>query len=457
MNELNGIVELVRSVDTVPSTNVLPSGALSSADLLALIDERNRNMTDTKTRRKAGHAPTDRAGSLRRYRGPLVALASAAVLAVVFIVTTNLGPGGDGSVTAPPFAAPPVAERAARALPADTPLLEVVATFMERFDNGDISGYEALFHPDAGYVSGQDAEASWFGDVTGVQHDRNCELVSETKVRCVERATSGLEPGTVTEEITTLWNGADGYIFSIEFPDGPPPVEFSDPTNAPGVAAYREWLRRINPDEFAGLFTDDGAMKLDTNEARSGHRGFVPFFLSSTGPRADGALPADTPLLEVVATFMERFDSGDIAGYEAIFHPMAGYKSGQDAETSWFGAVTGIQHERDCEVVGETEVKCSEVAISGLEPGTRSEEITTLWAGADGYIWNIQFPDGAPGDFTDPSSGPGVAAYREWVEINAPAVAGELFSDDSRLTLDTEEARAAHRELVARYLADISN
>jgi hypothetical protein len=456
MNERNGIVELIKSVDAVPSTNALPSGALSSADLLALIDERNRNMTDTKTRRRAGQPTTEGVESRRRYRGPLVALASAAVLAVVFIVTTNLGPGGDGSATAPPVAAPPVAERAPRALPADTPLLEVVTTFMERFDSGDISGYEALFHPDNGYVSGSDAEASWFGDVTGVQHDRSCELVSETQVRCVERATSGLEPGTVTDEFTTLWNGADGYILSIEFPDGAP-IEFNDPTNAPGVAAYREWLERINPDEFAKLFTEAGAMKLDTNEARSGHRGFVPFFLSSTGPRAEGALPADTPLFEVVSTFIERFDAGDIAGYEVIFHPMAGYPSGQDAETSWFGAVTGMQHERDCEVVGETEVQCTEVAISGLEPGTRSEEITTVWSGADGYIWNIEFPDGAPADFTDPSSGPGVAAYREWVEVNAPDVVGELFLDDSRLILDTEEARAAHRELVARFLADISN
>jgi ketosteroid isomerase-like protein len=456
MNELNGIVELIESVDTVPSTNALPSGALSSAELLALIDERNKNMTDTKTRRQAGQQPTDRLGSRRRYRGPLVALASAAVLAVVFIVTTNLGPGGDGSVTAPPVVAPPVAERAARALPADTPLLDVVATFMDRFDSGDISGYEALFHPDTGYVSGSDAEASWFGAVTGIQHDRSCESVTETQVQCVEQATSGLEPGTVTDEFTTLWNGADGYILSIEFPDGAP-VEFSDPINAPGVAAYREWLRRINPDEFAALFTDEGAMKLDTNEARSGHREFVPFFLSSTGPRAEGALPADTPLLEVVSTFVERFDAGDVAGYEAIFHPMAGYPSGQDAETSWFGAVTGMQHERDCQVISETEVQCSEVAISGLEPGTRSEEITSVWAGADGYIWSIEFPDGPPRDFTDPSSGPGVAAYREWLEINAPDVVGELFLDDARLALDTEEARAAQRELVARFLADISN
>jgi hypothetical protein len=108
-------------------------------------------------------------------------------------------------------------------------------------------------------------------------------------------------------------------------------------------------------------------------------------------------------------------------------------------------------------VIGETEVQCTEVTISGLEPGTHSDEFTTLWSGSDGYIWNIEFPDGSPGEFSDPSSSPGVAAYREWVEANAPEVAGDLFPDGSGLTLDTEEARSAHRELVAQYLAAISN
>lgn len=456
MNDTKGIVELIKSVDTVPSADAFPPGALSSADLLALIDERRKNMTDTENRQRAGQQPIDRARSPRRIRGPVVAVASGAAVVVALIFTATLGPADAPPVGAQPDVASPTSVRAPGALPPETPLLDVVETFLQRFDAGDISGYEALFHPDAGYESGSDAEASWFGFVTGMQHDRTCELATEGQVRCTERATSGLEPGTVTDEFTTLWNGADGYIYSIEFPEGSP-AGFSDPLNAPGVATYREWLGRIDPDASARLFADDGAMVLDTQEAREGHLEFVPFFLSSTGARVERALPEGTPLLEVVTTFMERFDAGDVAGYEAIFHPMAGYESGSDAEASWFGFVTGMQHERDCEVVGETQVQCIEVVISGLDPEARSAEFTTLWFGADGYIWNIQFPDGPPPDFSDPESGPGVDAYRQWVGANAPDVAGDLFGDDSGLILDTEEARSAHRELVARYLGDISN
>jgi len=452
MIDTNRVVRMIESANAVPDADLLPEGALSSSDLLARIDERNTPMTNTTIRRRPDVPPTGSHGARHRYRGPLIGLATAAAIALVFVIT-NLGTDDGASPVANVPVQNPTTPRAARALPADTPLMDVVGAFQARFDTGDVDGYEAIFDPNALYVSGSDAELSWFGATTGLQHERDCEPVTNTQVSCVERLVSGLQPGSITDEFVSVWQGANGYVTSITYPDGFP-TEFVDPADGLGVPEYRAWLERTNPDAFADLFVDGLTMKLDTEEARQGHKDFVPFYLSSTGPRAAGALPIDTPLIDVVATFTERFDAGDIAGYEAIFHPMAGYRSGQDAETSWFGEVTGMQHERNCEPVSATQVRCVERAISGLEPGTVSDEFTSLWNGSDGYIWSIEFPDAQPVEFTDPNAGPGVATYRDWVEANEPEALAHLFVDGTTLKLDTEEARAAHRELVARFLAD---
>lgn len=455
MIDTNQVLRMIESANAVPDAGSLPEGALSSSDLLARIDERNTHMTDTTTTDHRPDVPaTGPHGARHRYRGPLIGLAAAAAIALVFVIT-NLGTDDGASPVADLSAPTTTIPRAARALPADTALMDVVGEFQDRFDTGDVDGYEAIFDPNAGYVSGSDAERSWFGATAGLGHERDCEPVTDTQVSCVERLVSGLQPGSTSDEFVSVWQGANGYLTSITYPDGFP-TEFVDPVDGLGVPEYRAWLERTNPDAFADLFVDGLAMKLDTEEARQGHEGFVPFYLSSTGPRAAGALPIDTPLIDVVATFAERFDAGDIAGYEAIFHPMAGYPSGQDAESSWFGEVTGMQHERNCEPVSATQVRCVERAISGLEPGTSSEEITTLWNGSDGYIWSIDFPDGPPTEFSDPTAGPGVAAYRDWVEVNEPEAFADLFVDGTTMKLDTEQARAAHRDLVARFLADTS-
>lgn len=263
---------------------------------------------------------------------------------------------------------------------------------------------------------------------------------------------SGLQPGTAIGGGTFAAEVADGMILDIMIlPDF---VGGLDETE--GLDLYRSWVRDTRPDQFEELFAFGLNLRVDTPELRAAHQDMVVFFLTSTGPRAEGALPVDTPLVEVVETFLERSDAGDVAGYEPIFHPLSGYVRGQDADASWFAAVTGVVAERSCELVTDTQVRCIQSFRSGLEPGTVSEESTIVFNGADGYIWTVEFPGGQPVEFDDLSTSPGVAAYRDWVQNNEPDSFSELFVAGLSMRLDTEEVRSAHTEMVARYLAATS-
>lgn len=79
MTDTHTTLERLKSANAVPSTDSLPSGALSSVGLLARIDERNRTMTETTT---VGHSPDAPEPPTRR--GALIALGvAAAVLLLV--------------------------------------------------------------------------------------------------------------------------------------------------------------------------------------------------------------------------------------------------------------------------------------------------------------------------------------------------------------------------------------
>ncbi len=456
MTNAQRTVERIKSANAVPSMDSFPPGALSSSALRHRIDERKMAMSSNliyETETELPGPPTKR-------RGPLVALAvAAAILVVVGIAAistssrNDLTPVDQPAITTPVVPAP--AERDARALPADTPLLEVVATFQERSDRGDVEGFEALFHPENGYVRGSNAEGSWFAAATGITTQRNCVALPTTQISCTERATSGLDPTVTTSEYTTLWTGAEGYIYTVEFPDGFPEPALGDPVDGPGVPEYRDWLEARFPDAFPDLFSNGSAIKVDTEDARTEHQRFIAMYLASIGPRSELALPADMPLADVVSVFRQRFAAGDVEGYEAIFHPSAGYESGSDAEAAWFSEITGAATEVDCNVVTYTQLRCTERSMPGLVPGTISDPFETIWNGADGYIWSIEFSEGTPSGF-DLINGPGVAAYRQWVETNAPDQFDELFSNGGKVNLLTADLRATHAALVTDYLASIS-
>ncbi|MDH3307969.1 MAG: hypothetical protein OEO77_10675 [Acidimicrobiia bacterium] len=456
MTNAQTTVERIKSANAVPSTDSFPPGALSSTALRIRIEERSTAMSNVLTYDRHTE-PTE---PPRKGRGPLVALAVAAAVVLILGITAlnvlSRGTEVDPAIQ-PTQIVPSPEERGARALPADTPLLTVVSAFQARWDAGDVAGYEALFHPDNGYVSGSDATTSWFVEATGTTTERDCVVLETTQVSCTERGISRLQPGTVTNTYTTLWTGAEGYIYTIEFPDGMPTPVLTNPTDGPGVAEYRSWLEERFPDAFGTLFVDGMTMTLDTEDVRTNHQGFVDMYVATIDPRSDRALAIETPLLETVATFRDRFDTGDVEGYEAIFHPMAGYRSGTDAMASWFSEVTGTTAEHDCVLVSFTRLECTERAIAGLEPGTISDPYITVWNGADGYIWSIEFPEGAPPAFTDPMESPGVAAYRDWVQTNAPEQFDTLFPDGTTMDLASAELRAGHSAMVERYRVAIGN
>jgi hypothetical protein len=472
MNDIHDTIERIQSANPVPTPDALPTGALSSTALLTRIDERSTAMTDTLTPIR-GTGPGKRPG---RGRGPLVALAVAAVLILIIGLASFAFLNGDENAPvvddnpAPTTTQAPtttVASLPQSPLPADTPPLEVVAAVQAAWAAGDMPAAEALIRPDSGFFEQNSstgfAAELWYRNATGVVvTDQECtvetppELANEgfegTFVTCTESLTSGITPGSVIGGGTLAVTVQDGWVVDVFILGYQGALDGERNGYVSYQNAYLRWMQDRFPDESEGLF-DGIDMVIDTPAARARHQELVPFFLADTGPRGELALPAGTSLLDTVAEFRARWDAGDVAGYEAIFHPLSGYQSGQDAPASWFVAVTGTTANVDCTLVEPTQLRCTEVVTPGLAPDTTLEPFTTVWNGAAGYIWSIDFPDGPPPGFSDPLTSPGVSEYRAWVKENRPDDVDLLFIAGLEMRLDTQEARDAHREMVATYLA----
>jgi hypothetical protein len=463
MTDTERTIERITSANPVPSPDAFPSSALSSADLLARIDERSTAMTETLTpiRDLEPEKPP------RRARGPFVAVAVAAAVVLVIGLASLFFLNGDATAPADPS---PTLESP---LGADAEALDVIAAVTAAWDAGDLATADSLIHPDSPYFSPQAASGFaaevWYREASGAVVERDCALGTPVPgwdtdlfdnggvvVTCEETIISGTEPGTVIGGGITAAEVKDGWVLNPFIGPGYVGAISERGNENQFIGQYRNWVRERFPDDFDELFTAV-SMIVGTPEAQAKHREFMPFFVADTGPRGEAALPADTPLIEVVATFTERYDSGDINGYEALFHPLSGYASGSNAQDSWFSSVTGMSADRDCTLVEPTQVRCDEVVYSGLLPGTVVGEFTTLWNGAAGWIWSIEFDGDAPQRATDPALAPGVKEYRDWVKTNAPEAADTLFVAGLAMRLDTEEARDAHREMISSYLAAISN
>ncbi len=477
MTDTRTTVERIKSANAVPSTDSFPSGALSSSALLARIDERNQTMTDTLTPIR----PTDSVKPPRRGRGPLIALAVAAVILLVIGVTSFTILSNDSNPVPPATDAPtttaaPTTTTVAPApttlapleglLPADTPPLEVVEMLQAEWAAGDIEGAEALIRPDSHFftdgLAPGIARETLYRSTTGMAIENDCAIgtpsqiepwtfrfATSAMVTCTETLTSGLEPGVVVGGGTAAYEVADGWIVEVIIVDYKGALD-----ERSGLDAYRTCVQEFFPDDFATVFSATSLQIIvETAEAQAMHAELVPFFAGDTGPRGELALPADTPLLDVVNEFTTRYDAADIEGYEALLHPAGAPESLGVGQSSWFAAATGMTTERTCTQVTPTQVRCDEIATSGLLPGTVVAEFPSIWNGRAGWIWTVEFEEAREIDFANPTTGPGVAEYRIWVQENDPDVFGALFIGSLTMRLDTPDIRQAHRDMIQRYLA----
>jgi len=474
MTDMNPTVERIKSANPVPSHDSLPGGAASATALLARIDERSTTMTDTLTPiREIEPSKPPRWG-----RGPLIALAVAAVVVLLIGVASFSLLSGDEqpvvterpaptTTTESPATTTTVASLPQSPLPADTPALEVVAAIQAEWDAGDISGAEALILPDSLFftegVGPGVAREIWYRYATGMTVERECEMGTPPQlasqppqvpgsemVTCTETLISGLNPGVATGGGTVAASVIDGWVVDIFIIDYQGGLDERGP-----IADYRTWLQETIPDRYPDLFSETTlTIIVETPQARQGHRELVPFFVADTGPRPERALPADTPLMDVVAEFHRRWDAGDVEGYETLIHPAIGYPPGNDAWSAWFGAVTGLATERTCTEVDEITVRCREIGSSDFVRGEVELDTEVEYVARNGWILAISFPDGSA--LVQPNNAAGVAEYRRWVQDNDPDAFAELFSGGIVMRLETPELRALHQEKIAEYLAATS-
>lgn len=211
-------------------------------------------------------------------RGPLAAVAvSLAVLLVGAIALIVVGPDPSGEFTS------------------SSPPIEVAEAFFERYEAGDVEGYESLMHPDAIWDCPECFEGPFFPDsgarvlnrtwshyiaATGMRRQVECET-SGSLVTCVARSTSALQPGTVVQvdEIEiTVTDGAIAAVLVVNTTNGMLPA-----TDMRGLIAYEGWLNENHPVVRDQLFGFRREPIVDTPEARDLHRRYVARFLAETG------------------------------------------------------------------------------------------------------------------------------------------------------------------------------
>ena len=182
----------------------------------------------------------------------------------------------------------------------------------------------------------------------------------------------------------------------------------------------------------------------------------APTTTAPTTTLAPGALPVDTPALEVVQAWNARWAAGDVEGFEALVDPGASYFADNAgtavARGSWYRIATGATVESTCSNITAQRIRCETTSISGLTPGeVLLDRSITVYTVADGRIQNFEFPDGyAPYYAYDIE---GLERYRVWLRENDPSAFEELFAFGETIVLETEEVRAAHQEQIARFLA----
>ena len=271
----------LEGANPVPVSKSLPEGAWTPTALFEAVHERTRVPTALVSRPNPSET---RQPTWSPWRGPMVAVAaSIAVLlvgAIAFVLSGSDSPGEPTS---------------------SSPAIDVVEAFFERYEAGDVDGYESLMHPDAIWDCPECSEGPFFPEsgarvlnrtwshylaATGMRREVECET-SGSLVTCVATSTSALQPGTVVQvdEIEiTVTEGAIVDVLVVNTTNGMLPA-----TDLRGLIAYEGWLSENHSEIRDQLFGFRREPIMDTPEARDLHRQYVDRFLAETG----GAPPVD--------------------------------------------------------------------------------------------------------------------------------------------------------------------
>jgi RNA polymerase sigma-70 factor (ECF subfamily) len=444
------VAERIAAADPVPVLEVPPFGAASVGDLLGMVDAR--------------HAPAGPLAPLQLddpsggRRGLLLAglVASAAVIVVLVLVLGVVGPPQRRTLpatTPPPTVAvttndlsePPVDPLA---LPADTPTLDVVEAMYERWSRADIDGYRALIDDTAiGYNLASFDHGAWYRALSGVVDVRTCRSDDPGHVLCTASYFSGLAHGRLLFEEETGFIVENGRIVEIE------PAEqlglFNAGLDREGLVDYRNWVFERERDSFDELFAFGTSILLHTPELRNVHAGLMARYRAETS--LSGPLRDARPI-KVVDTYYGHLRAADVESALALVAstlPSVVDLVPTEAET-WYSDVTGVALGRICDTLSPIQVRCEETYYSGLRPGTELTGRTLLYTVLEGRIVAIE----AVGPVEDhvTADEPALARYRAWLAATDPTAAGDLFTAGGTLVLDTEAARAAHQEQIARFL-----
>lgn len=264
----------LKAANPVPEQQSLPEGAWTATAFLEEVHERRRAIEDP-----ARPDPIEaRRPKSSVWRGPLVAVAvSLTVIMVGTIALLLTGLGSTGEFTS------------------SSPAIEVVEAFLDRYEAGDVEGYESLMDPDAIWDCPECVEGPFFTDsgarvlnrtwshygaATGIRREAECEA-GERLVTCVVTSLSGLQPGTLlqVDEIEIIVNdGAIVDVLVVRTTNGMLPA-----TDLRGLMVYEDWLNENHPEVFDELFRFRGDPIVDSPEARDLQRQYVAQFLAETG------------------------------------------------------------------------------------------------------------------------------------------------------------------------------
>lgn len=265
----------LKAANPVPAPQSLPEGAWTATAFLEEVHERRRAIADPG----AGARPNEsRRLKTSTWRGPLlaaaVAVAALLVGAIAFLVT---------------------ASDPRKEFTSSSPAIEVVEAFLDRYEAGDVEGYESLMDPDAIWDCPECIEGPFFTDsgarvlnrtwshygaATGIRREAECEA-GERLVTCVVTSLSGLQPGTLlqVDEIEIIvHDGAIVDVLVVRTTNGMLPA-----TDLRGLMVYEDWLDENHPEVFDQLFRFRGDPIVDSPEARDLQRQYVTQFLAETG------------------------------------------------------------------------------------------------------------------------------------------------------------------------------